>query len=104
MLYNYVINTLLNYFIKEQFFPKCPGNRLQLESHIDVRDDRNRKSRGRKITGLQVDTCQPLSPVPLSPVPLSHFSIDCSVNFLSCILMIVFCLCLTLFEEVMSFG
>jgi hypothetical protein len=99
MLYNYVINTLLNYFIKEQFFPKCPGNRLQLESHIDVRDDRNRKSRGRKITGLQVDTCQPLS-----RVPWSHFSFDCSVNFPTCILMIVFCLCLTLFEEVMSLG
>ncbi|CAK9212794.1 unnamed protein product [Sphagnum troendelagicum] len=35
------------------------GNRLQLESHIDVRDDRNRKSRGRKITGLQ---CMPGNP------------------------------------------
>lgn len=30
-----------------------PGNKLQLESHIDVREE-NKKARGKKITGLHV--------------------------------------------------
>ncbi|CAK9863101.1 unnamed protein product [Sphagnum jensenii] len=35
------------------------GNKLQLEAHIDVRNDRKKKARGKKITGLQ---CMPGNP------------------------------------------
>jgi hypothetical protein len=37
-------------------FPLWPENKLQLEAHIDVRNDRKKKARGKKITGLQVGT------------------------------------------------
>jgi hypothetical protein len=40
-------------------FPIWPGNKLQLEAHIDVRNDRKKKARGKKITGLQ---CMPGNP------------------------------------------
>jgi hypothetical protein len=60
-------------------FPIWPGNKLQLEAHIDVRNDRKKKARGKKITGLQVGTFG--AP---SGLPWSYILVTCIVKIFAC--------------------